>query len=74
MPSQPSEPSPVMVLKSAESRMSLPFPPILPEEKEVEKVADFDLLMDYFTSIYLIKKSYPYSHPNGSSPEQEPSF
>ena len=54
--------------------MSLPFPPILPEEKEVEKVADFDLLMDYFTSIYLIKKSYPYSHPNGSSPEQEPSF
>jgi hypothetical protein len=42
----------VMASKSAESRIALPSPPILPEEKEVEKVADFDLLMDYFRYIF----------------------
>jgi hypothetical protein len=43
-----------MVLKSAESRTSLPFPPTQPEEKEVEKVADCDYCIRsiFFISIF----------------------
>ena len=44
-PNPPLELLLVMASKSVESRTSPPYPLILLEEKEVEKVADFDCCM-----------------------------
>ena len=47
VPNPPWEPLPVMVSRSAELRMSPPFLPTPPEEKEVERVEGCDCLYFY---------------------------